>query len=136
MMKLKEILNMEDYLKNECYCPGEIYSTDGFFFQIFKGDFECKKIGEINKYDNFFSKIPCIIVVSQSLSKSNQILFIMYEKDKIIDIVRFDATDNNLLLVKDVLENNKTDKKYDEYPQTKTQESLEKLFSICDAIML
>ena len=29
-MKLKDILNMEEYLKNECYCPGEIYSVDGF----------------------------------------------------------------------------------------------------------
>ena len=135
-MKLKEILNMEDYLQNECYCPGEIYSIDGFFFQIFKGDFECKKIGEIKTYDNTISKIPCIIVVSQSTSKSNQILFIMYEKDKIVDIVRFDATENNLLLVKDILDNKKTDRKYDEFPETKTQESLEKIFSMCDAIMI
>ncbi len=135
-MKLKEILNMEDYLQNECYCPGEIYSIDGFFFQIFKGDFECKKIGEIKTYDNIISKIPCIIVVSQSASKSNQILFIMYEKDKIVDIVRFDATENNLSLVKDVLDGKKTDRKYDEYPETKTQESLEKIFSMCDAIMI
>ena len=29
--KLKDILDMEYYLEHECYCPGEIYSFDGFF---------------------------------------------------------------------------------------------------------
>lgn len=44
--KLKDLYNMEEYLDKECYCPGEIYSFDGFFFQIFKADQDCKYLGQ------------------------------------------------------------------------------------------
>ena len=134
-MKLKDILNMEEYLKNECYCPGEIYSVDGFFYQIFKGEYECKEIGRIEKA-NDLTKSPCIFVLSQSMQKSNQILIIMHDNIKILDIIRFDATENNIKLIKEVLKNNKSDLKFDEYKETKTKESLEKIINMCDAIMI
>jgi len=31
-MQLKDIANMEEYLENDCYRPGEIYDSTGFFF--------------------------------------------------------------------------------------------------------
>ncbi len=40
--KLKDIKDMERYLKEDCYCPGEIYGPDGFFFQIFTIDHDCE----------------------------------------------------------------------------------------------
>lgn len=135
-MKLKEILNMEHYLEHECYCPGEIYSADGFFFQIFEGECECKELGRIDTDNNYFAKKPCMFVVCQSIDESNQILIIGYENDKILDIVRFDATENNLLLINDVLKNNETNRVFDEYEETRTQEKLEELFNLCDAVML
>lgn len=135
-MKLSEILDMEYYLKNECYCPGEIYSIDGFFYQIFRANTKCKEIGRINSNDNYFSKIPCIFVISQSTDKSNQILIIMHKDNKIVDIIRFDATENNIKLIKEVLKNNKTELKFNEYKETKTKESLEKIFNLVDVIMI
>jgi hypothetical protein len=134
-MKLKDILNMEDYLKNECYCPGEIYSIDGFFYQIFRANSECKEIGRIDTDNNYLSKIPCIFVISQSTDEINQILLIMHKDNKIADIIRFDATENNIKLIKEVLKDNKTDLKFDEYKENKTKENLEKIFNLADAIM-
>lgn len=135
-MKLYDILDMEYYLKNECYCPGEIYSIDGFFYQIFRASSECKEIGRFDNNNNYFSKIPCIFVISQSIDASNQILIIMHKNDKIEDIIRFDATENNIKLIKEVLKNGKTDLKFDEYKDTKTKESLEKIINMCDAIIV
>ena len=135
-MKLKDILNMEDYLKNECYCPGEIYSIDGFFYQIFRANEECKVIIENKEYNNSLSKIPCLVVISKSTDDIVQLLIVMYEKNKIVDIVRFDATENNIKLIKEILETGKTNLKWNEYPETKTKESLEKIFNIVDAIMV
>ena len=30
-MKLKDVADMEDYLENRCYCPGEIYYNNKVF---------------------------------------------------------------------------------------------------------
>jgi hypothetical protein len=56
-MKLKDILDMEEYLKNRCYCPGEIYSADGYnltpFVIAFKDwcDYMKNKIDKDDNYD-------------------------------------------------------------------------------------
>ncbi len=34
-MKIKDILDMETYLTERCYCPNEIYEPSGFFYQLF-----------------------------------------------------------------------------------------------------
>lgn len=132
---LKDIYNMEEYLKHECYCPGEIYSVDGFFFQIFKPETECKEIARFENDNNYFAKIPCLIVISRSEQDSNQILFIMHQDKKIVDIIRFDASENNIKLINEVAKTGKTELKLNEYKETKTKESLEKIFDLADAIM-
>lgn len=115
---------------------GEIYSPDGFFFQIFKDDYECEIIGEIKEYDNSISKIPCKVVVSKSMQNSVQILFVMYEDKEIKDIIRVDATENNIRWVKEMLKEGKSDLKLNEYVKGKTIESLSKLLEIADAITI
>ena len=40
--------DVERYLLNDCYCQHEIYSFDGFCYQLFYEDQECEKIGEIH----------------------------------------------------------------------------------------
>ncbi len=135
-MKLKEILNMEYYLKNECYCPGEIYSADGFFYEIFKGENECIWLGECEIENNFLSKLPFIAVVSESSNKDKQILLVMYECEEIQDILRFDATENNIKLIKEVIKNNTTNLKFSEYEEGKIEKSLKEIFEIADAILI
>ena len=135
-MKLKDIFNMEEYLKNECYCPGEIYSIDGFFYQIFRSEAECETITESKEYDNFLSKIPCKVVLAKNTEEILQILIIMYEEEKIKDIIRFDATENNIKLVKEGITKGKTDLKFNEYEEGKTAKSIKEMLEIADAIMI
>ena len=56
-MKIKDLhKDIERYLLNDCYCPHEVYSFDGFFYQLFYEDQECEKLGE-NKNDTQFRNV-------------------------------------------------------------------------------
>ena len=45
-MKLNEVhKDIERYFAEDCYCPHEVYSVDGFCYQLVFGDAECKVIG-------------------------------------------------------------------------------------------
>lgn len=135
-MILKDILDMENYLNERCYCPGEIYSTDGFFYQLFRAGAKCYEIGRCNEKNNILSKLPFIAVISNSTDDITQLLIIMYEKEKIVDIVRFDATENNIKLIKEIIEKRKTSLKFNEYEKGKTKRDLDKIFKVIDAIMI
>lgn len=137
-MQLKDILDMKEYLENRCYCPGEIYSDDGFFYQIFDATSECKVIGERNDSIHNF-----IAIISKPKSFNNkeakaQILIIFRNKDltMVEDCVRYDATDNNIKLVKEIIADKKNKGDFDEYEKGSTVKSLKEIFSIADAIML
>ena len=86
-MKLRDILDMEEYLKNRCYCQGEIYELNGIFCQIFEPDDECKyfvKSGMLDGYD----------VTSVICKKSILVFYI--ENNTITDAFLADATEHNL----------------------------------------
>jgi len=134
-MKLKEILDMSDYLQTKCYCPGEVYSLDGFFYQIFKDEDEYKLIGKCEK-ENVLTADGCSFIAVISGEESPQVLVIIYKEDNIIDIVRFDATENNIKLVKEVIETQKTTLKLDEYIEGSTMKDLNEIFEIADCILI
>lgn len=130
-MKLSEIKGVEFYLKNGCYCPNEIYSSDGFFYQIFKPDEECKYIG--------VNEIHHIVICKDQL-----ILFFINKEDnnKIVDSIRYDATENNiemavaLLNGKNVSEFIKEGRKLNKFKDNHIEKDLKKILSIADAIMV
>lgn len=122
-MQLKDVLDMHDYLTDRCYCPGEIYDQSGFFYQIFKDDDMCEKLGENNQ--------------NIALVCKNQILWIYKENEKYIEeITRVDATENNIEIIKLLLAGKKPNKKLDEFVKGDTQRSLNQLMSIADAIIV
>ena len=136
--KLKDIYDMERYLKEDCYCPGEIYSFDGFFFQVFQGEDKCEYIGQrgtdcILTIGNY--ELLCVVAQNE---RDTQLLMICIDADtkKIGDIVRVDATENNIKLVKEVIKNNKTDLRWDEYVKGSTEKGLREIMSMADAIMI
>lgn len=137
-MELKDILDMEEYLKNRCYCPGEIYSADGFFYQIFEATSECKVVGERN--DNTHNFIAVISTPKSFNDKETkaQIIVIFRSKDltMVEDCVRYDATNNNIKLVKEIIACKKDRGNFDEYEKGSTAKSLKEIFSIADAIMI
>lgn len=99
-MILKEIhKDMSRYLKEDCYCPNEIYSPDGFFFQYFYEDEECELLGDVKESNLIY----CI--VEKTKNHGHAILEIKLDGDKILDVVRYDATENNIEIVAYLIKN-------------------------------
>lgn len=103
--KLGDIKDMERYLQEDCYCPGEIYSPDGFFFKIFNVDDDCKVIEENE------GKIAVVV--------RDQAIIFWRDGDvpgRIIAAQRIDATENNIGILKSVVRGETPDgRKIDEF---------------------
>jgi len=91
-MKIKELHeDIERYLEEDCYCPNEIYGTDGFGYRLHYADDECFKFVE---GDNF---ITCITEYAFNEKMDKPMILVFFVKDeKIIDAVEYDATENNI----------------------------------------
>ena len=124
-MKLKDIADMEDYLNDRCYCPYEIYDLSGFFFENFLPDTECELLS-LRDEDAF-------VVVTNKYGKQ-EIIFIYLTDGKVDDCVRFDNTENNRKQVSDYVSGAIDMMHIDEYPETKTQESVEELLHGTDFV--
>lgn len=135
-MKIKELHpDVERYLNQDCYCPHEIYSCDGFFYQYFYEDQECEKIGENNEY------VCCIAHPDRDETMKPQLLFFCVDGDKCIDAFRYDATQNNIemakILFKKGLEPLKASGRlFNNYEKGEKVRSLKEILSIADAIMI
>ena len=124
-MKLKDIADMEDYLNDRCYCPCEIYDLSGFFYEIYEPDTECELLS-LRDEDAF-------VVVTNKYGKQ-EIIFIYLTDGKVDDCVRFDNTENNRKQVSDYVSGEIDTMHIDEYPETKTQESVEELLHCADFV--
>lgn len=121
-MKLKDILNMESYLKNDCYYPGEIYSSDGFFYELFAPEDECAKLAE----NEDFVAVIC----------KTQILVLWKDNNQIVDSARYDATENNMKNVKTIAAGHKPTEYMDKFATNTEDSTLEGILAIADAIMI
>ena len=136
-MKLKDILDMETYLAERCYCPNEIYSSDGFFYQLFYADTECKLLGENEGY---------FVVIAKPFKEEEkdkaQLVIIYKNGNKVADTVSYDATENNIKIFKMILAKTPVSQleeqgyRLDEYNKDHTAKALQEVFSIADAIMI
>lgn len=128
-MKLKDIANMEKYLQEDCYCPGEIYDVSGFFFQVFKADEECKLIAN-GKSKNSDNTVTCVICRNQIIN------FWINSDNEIVSAERYDATENNIKQMAD-LWNGKSDKiDLDEFNEGETAKNLADIMKYTDAVMV
>jgi len=126
-MQLKDIANMEEYLENDCYCPGEIYDATGFFFQIFNAEDTCKLLLKGSYKGEDVTAVIC---------KNQIICFWIENNKKIVNAERYDATENNVSEIVSVLSGKKTKIRIDEFEEGKTAADLNKLMSIADAIIV
>ena len=60
------------------------------------------------------------------------------EDDKCVDSLRYDATENNIKITKDILTNGINERKFsfDEYEKGSSAKALEEVLSFADAIMI
>ena len=133
-MLLRELHpDMERYLEDDCYCPGEIYDVSGFFFQIFKGEEECKYVGEgPSKNEERPSIIKCVICRNQLLN-----FWIDTAQQKVYNAERYDATENNIQFSKDWFSGQDMEGRgIDEFKKGSTVESLQHVLQYADAIIV
>lgn len=132
-MKLGDIPDMARYLDEDCYCPGEIYSPDGFFFQVFRPESECTVIAETDGR---------IAVVAKSNDKSEPQAIIFWRDDqenqgRIIAAQRVDATENNIGILRAIVQGGKPDgRKIDEYEPGSTAKGLAEVMSLANAVII
>lgn len=130
-MLLRDVHNdMERYLEYDCYCPGEIYDTSGFFFQVFKPEDECKEISRGADYRN--RKDTVITVVCK-----NQLINFWVREDKITGAERYDATENNIRIMPLAITGKLSpEDKLDEFKPGETAKSLNEILSMADAVFM
>lgn len=131
-MQLKDIANMEEFLENNCYCPGEIYDMTGFFYQVFSPDTECKLFCE-----GCCGSIHGKFVIAKAEEEYNpQIIYIEITDDKVDSLLRIDATENNMTQIKGFMNGTFNTMHLNEFPESRTAESLEEIFKMADAILV
>ena len=67
-----------------------------------------------------------------------EIVLFFIEDDKCVDALRYDATENNIKITKDILTNgiNGREFSFDEYEKGSTEKTLKEVLSFADAIMI
>lgn len=130
-MVLKELhIDVTRYLAEDCYCPGEIYDTTGFFYQVFNADEECKFVAEGPSRNDSTLFIKCVIC-------RNQLLNFWIGEDKVVSAERYDATENNINVMKKLLAGgDTTGLKLDEFREGSTVNALEDVLVYADAILV
>ena len=129
--RLGDIEDMERFLAEDCYCPGEIYDTTGFFCQIFSVEDECVPI---ERSDGMTA-----VVVTSDATRPQAIIFWHDDDEKpgrIIDAQRVDATENNIGILLTIVNGGRPDgRKLDEFEPGSTAKSLKEIMSICDLVI-
>ena len=131
-MKLKEIANMENYLENECYCPGEIYDMTGFFFQVFDPDTECRLLCSGSR-----GAIHGKFVIATANENSNpQIIYIEIEDEKVTSCTRIDATVHNMQEINSFMHGRIDKMSFDEFDGHDSQKDVSEIMKCADAILI
>ena len=95
-MKLKEIhKDIERYLEEDCYCPNEVYSVDGFGYQLVFADAECTVIGTF-KNPKDTDNITFCITASGEKHDHPILLNIWHTDEKVEAMERYEYSEHNI----------------------------------------
>ena len=95
-MKLNELhADIERYFEEDCYCPNEVYSVDGFGYQLVFGDADCKVVGTYpSKEDG--EQITFVITASGRDHDHPILLNIWHTPEKVTGMERYEYSEENL----------------------------------------
>lgn len=123
--------DMDRYLREDCYCPNEIYDCTGFFYDLFEPDTECALVTQTED-------ASVVIACGSSNPDRPQVIYFWHDEGdgRIVDAERYDATENNIGIMRDIAHGVKPDgRKFDEYEDGSTARSLQELLSISDFVI-
>lgn len=130
--RLGDIEDMERFLTEDCYCPGEIYDITGFFYQVFSVNDECVLIEQSDR-------MTAVVATSKHKSRPQAIMF-WHDDDetpgRIVAAQRVDATENNIGILRSIVNCESTNgRKIDEFDPGSTAKSLKKIVRISDLVI-
>ena len=125
-MRLGDIPDMERYLEEDCYCPGEVYDLTGFFCRVYHADDECTLLysGEKGAIHGLFVQVD------------NQVLYVETNADKVLSCVRYDATEHNVDVMRRWLRGEEVELNFDEFKPGTTEKQLYDILDVANAIMI
>ena len=129
-MKLKDIhADIERYLEEDCYCPNEVYSVDGFFYQIVYADAKCELLGKYisKEADDVY------LVASENSEKEPILLNIWCKNEKVVSMERYELTENNIVGMKNFWKNGTM---FTLSEMQELKKGVAKIMSISDAIVI
>lgn len=133
-MKLGEVHeDMERFLQEDCYCPGEIYDLTGFFFRVYTVQDECRLIGQRE------DKLAVVLTTRGGGREDDypQVVTFHLEEGRIVDGRRVDATENNVEIVSALIRREDVSgRRLDEYVPGSAAESVRRVLSMCDMVMV
>lgn len=105
-MKLKDFIpDIERYFQEDCYCPNEVYSVDGFRFQYVYADNEAKLLtkGKMNDEDVFLFE-----TIGESGEEKYPILLNVWvdKKNKVVSCERYEVSKENIENITKFLKDN------------------------------
>lgn len=96
-MILKDVhKDIERYLAEDCYCPNEVYSVDGFGYLLVFADAECKVIGTFRNMLKAYEDITFVITASGKEHDHPILLNIWHTADKVTSMERYEYSEHNL----------------------------------------
>ena len=133
-MKLNEVhKDIERYFAEDCYCANEVYSVDGFGYQLVFGDADCKVVGTYpSKEDG--EEITLVITASGENHDHPILLNIWHTAENVTGMERYEYSDENLKNIASYLKGEIRRITLTEAEDLKR--SVAEILSIADAVMV
>ena len=98
---LKDYLpDIERYFREDCYCPNEVYSVDGFYYRLVYADTPAKLLDE-GEYNG-----KVLLFETLADRKDPILLNVWVEDDKVVETERYELSQKNIENIKKVLHDN------------------------------
>ena len=129
MKTLKEYLpDIERYFKEDCYCPNEVYSVDGFGYMLVYANAQAKLLDEGNCNGKVF-------LFETFANKDNPILLnVWVEDNKVVETERYEVSKENIENMKKFLHDNTYKFKLTE--ADKLANEFKEILNLSDAIII
>lgn len=127
--------DMGRFLREDCYCPGEIYDLSGFFYRVYEVSDECRLI---ERSEDRTAIVVTTVRGGEEDPSPQAIMFWHDEGDgRIIDAQRVDATENNVEILRAIVRGERPDgREIDGFEPGDTARQLRKVLSMCDMVMV
>ena len=137
-MKINDYFPDSDRFFNcDCYCPNEVYDLTGFSYRLYYPD---DQFSYVMKIDDMYEDTGTFVGISRN---EFLVVFVLRENNEfnkpvgtIEEMQRIPINKSNYLALRDILRKVPEEDRHDFEPDNDSMESLNKVLSISDAIIL